>query len=259
MTSISFPVAEILRFAVVLLRVSGVMLFAPFFGSQSIPMQARIVFTLTATLAMTPAMSLKSIPTNLDLSSIAPLFFSEIMFGVVLGLVASFVFAGIQFAGQIISFQLGFSIVNLIDPQSNVESPVFSFLQNYIALLFFLMMNGHHWFLQAIDESFRTLPVGGIHLRAPVAESLILLSAQILIIGLRIAGPIIAVTLIADIVLGVLGRAAPQVHIFIVGIPLKLLVGFGCLSFSFYFVPYFLESIYGSLAKTLFSLVHRMT
>jgi flagellar biosynthesis protein FliR len=101
--------------------------------------------------------------------------------------------------------------------------------------------------------------VGGIHLSAPVAGSIIQLSAQILIIGLRIAGPIIAVTVITDIVLGVIGRTAPQVHIFIIGMPLKLLVGFGCLSFSFYFVPYLLESIYGSLAKTMFSLVHRMT
>lgn len=259
MTSISFPIAEILRFAIVLLRVSGIMLLAPFFSSQSIPMQARIAFTLTTTLALTPALPLQSIPTNVDLGAIVPLFFSEMMFGVVLGLVATFVFAGIQFAGQIISFQLGFSVINLVDPQTNVESPVFSFLQNYIALLFFLMMNGHHWFLQAVDESFRTLPVGGIHLSAPVVGSIIQLSAQILIIGLRIAGPIIAVTVIADIVLGVLGRTAPQVHIFIIGMPLKLLVGFACLSFSFYFVPYLLESIYGSLAKTVFSLVHRMT
>ncbi len=259
MTSISFPIQEIIRFAIILVRVTGIMLLAPFFSSQSIPLQSRIVFSLVLTMALTPALPLKSIPTDLDLGAIVPLFFNEIIFGVVLGLAATFVFAGIQFAGQIISFQLGFSVINLIDPQTNVESPVFSFLYNYIGLLFFLMMNGHHWFLQAINESFRYLPIGGIPIHGPLAENMIRLSAEILTIGIKLAGPVIAVTVITDIVMAVIGRAAPQVPILIVGMPLKLLVGFACLSFSFFFLPSFLDGIYGSLAKTLFSLVRSMT
>jgi flagellar biosynthesis protein FliR len=259
MTSIPFSIAEIIRFAVVLMRVTGIMLMAPFFSSQSIPSNTRIIFALVTALALAPAMPLKAIPADLNLNDIAPLFLSEVFFGVILGLAAAFVFAGIQFAGQIISFQLGFSLINLIDPQSNVEAPVFSFLQNYIALLLFLLMNGHHWFLLAINESFSLLPVGGVHIHAPMVESLIRLSSQILIIGIRIAGPIIAVTLITDVVMGVLGRAAPQVNILIVGMPLKLLVGFGCLSFSFFFVPRLLEAVYSSLNKTIFSLLHMMT
>jgi flagellar biosynthesis protein FliR len=258
MTSFPISIEEILRFVIVLMRITGLMLFAPFFSSQSIPTQSRIIFALLLTLALTPVLPLKAIPHDSGLSVIAPLFLSEIMFGVILGLAASFVFAGVQFAGQIISFQLVFSLINLIDPQSNVEAPVFSFLQNYIALLFFLLMNGHHWFLLAVNESFKSLPVGGIQLSAPIMESLIHLSAQILIIGLRIAGPVLAVSVITDVVMGVIGRASPQVNIMIVGMPLKLLVGFACLSFSFYFVPRLLETIYTSLYKTLFSLVHMM-
>jgi flagellar biosynthetic protein FliR len=258
MTSFPISIEEILRFVIVLMRVTGLMLFAPFFSSQSIPTQSRIIFALLLSLALTPVLPLKMIPHDLGLSAIVPIFLSEIMFGVILGLAASFVFAGVQFAGQVISFQLGFSLINLIDPQSNVEAPVFSFLQNYIALLFFLLMNGHHWFLLAVNESFTSLPVGGIHLSAPIMESMIHLSAQILIIGLRIAGPVIAISVITDVVMGVIGRASPQVNIMIVGMPLKLLVGFACLSFSFYFVPRLLETVFTSLYKTLFSLVHMM-
>jgi flagellar biosynthesis protein FliR len=249
---------EILRFAVILMRVTGLMLFAPFFSSQSIPTQSRVIFALMLALALTPVLPLKAIPSDTGLGVIAPLFLSEIMFGVIIGLAATFVFAGIQFAGQVISFQLGFSLINLIDPQTNVESSVFSFLQNYIALLFFLLMNGHHWFLLAIKDSFQSLPVGGIRLSTPIMENMIYLSAQILIIGLRIAGPVIAVSMITDIVMGVLGRTAPQVNILIVGMPLKLLVGFACLSFSFYFVPRYLDTVFSSLYRTLFSLVHLM-
>jgi flagellar biosynthetic protein FliR len=259
MNSISFPIEDIYRFAIVFFRMTGIMLFAPFFGSQTTPMQTRIVFTIVLTLVMVPAMPAKLLPANVDLSSIPPLVFSEVLFGVILGLAASFVFAGIQFAGQVISFQLGFSVINLIDPQSNVQSPVFSFLQNYIGLLFFLMLNGHHWFLRALDESFRFLPIGGLHLNGPLLDAMLRLSADILTIGLRIAGPVLAVSVITDIVMAVIGRAAPQVSILIVGMPLKQLVGFACMSFSFYFIPYYLESIFGSLAKTLTWLVHNMT
>ena len=100
--------------------------------------------------------------------------------------------------------------------------------------------------------------MGGIQISGPFIEHLVRLSADILVIGVRIAGPILAVTIITDVVIGVLGRAAPQIHLLIVGMPLKLLVGFGCLSFSFYFLPRYLETIYSSLYRTLFSLLHAM-
>jgi flagellar biosynthesis protein FliR len=258
MSPLTLSSTEIIRFSIVLLRISGIMIFAPFFSSQSIAVQVRVVFALVAAMVLSTSLPASAIPPGLSLANIAGLFLNEALFGVILGFAASFVFAGLQFAGQIISFQLGFSLINLIDPQTEVEAPVFSFLQNYVGLLFFLLLNGHHWFLQAVSESFRYLPVGGVHLQAPLMEHIIRLSSQILVIGLRIAGPIIAITVVTDVVMGVIGRAAPQINIMIVGMPLKLLVGFGCLSFSFYFLPSLLASIYSSLYTTLFSLLHAM-
>ncbi len=258
MAPIVFSTAEILRFVIVLLRISGIMLIAPFFSNQSLPVQVRIAFSLVAAFVLAPSLPLQKLPVELGLGNIAAIFVSEMLIGFVLGFAAICVFAGLQFAGQIISFQLGFSLINLIDPQSNVEAPVFSFLQNYIGLLFFLLINGHHWFLLAINESFNVLPVGGIQIQAPLVEYLVHLSANILVIGLRIAGPVIAVSVIADVIMGAIGRIAPQVHVIIVGMPLKSLVGFACLSFSFYFLPRYLEEIYSALFNTLFFLVHAM-
>jgi flagellar biosynthetic protein FliR len=255
MESIFFSTAEIARFAVVLVRISGIMLFAPFFSSQSVPYQIRIAFTLVTTFILAPSLPLNKLPVDLGLGSIIGLFASEMLFGIIIGFAAMFVFAGLQFAGQVISFQLGFSLINLIDPQSNVESTVFSFLNNYIGLLFFLLIDGHHWFLLAINESFAALPVGGFHLHASLVEYMLRLSAQILVIGLRIAGPIIIVTIITDVLIGVIGRTAHFVNVLIVGMPLKLLVGFGCMSFSFYFLPRYLGDLYLDLHRTLFSLI----
>lgn len=250
---------EIIRFVIALLRVSGIMLFAPFFSNQAVPVQIRAAFALVIAYVLAPSLPFSAIPNDLDLSSITGLVAGEILSGILLGFAASCVFAGLQFAGQIISFQLGFSLINQFDPQTNVEAPVFSFLHNYVGLLFFLLINGHHWFLLAISESFGPLPVGGFQIHGSVLAWILELSAQVLVIGLRIAGPVIAVTTIVDVVLGIIGRAAPQIQILIVGMPLKILVGFGSLSFSFYFLPRYLASIYSTLYKTLFSLVHAMS
>ncbi len=256
MTPILFSTAEIVRFMIVLLRISGIMILAPFFSSQSIPVYVRIAFSLVASLVLAPSLPLSTLPAELTLSNIAAIFPAEILFGLLLGFAAVCVFAGFQFAGQIVSFQLGFSLINMIDPQSEVEFSVLSFLKNYLGLLFFLLINGHHWFLLAVNESFALLPVGGAHIQAPLLAYLVHLSGELLVIGLRIAGPVIAVTVITDIAMGVLGRAAPQINILIVGMPVKTLVGFGCLSFSFYFFPRYLDGIYSGLYRTLFSLVH---
>jgi flagellar biosynthetic protein FliR len=254
---LTLSMTEVTRFVIVLFRVGGIMAFAPLFSARSVPMQVRAAMTLVATLALCPALPLSSVP-SVDLAAILGLVMTEILFGVVLGLATSFLFAAMQFAGQIISFQLGFSIANLIDPQSEVETSVFSFLQYYIGLLFFLLINGHHWFFTAVGDSFRYLPVGGVRLEGAVVTELIRLSGQMVVFGIQMAGPVLAVTVITDVVLGVIGRAAPQVNILIVGMPFKVLAGFGCMSISFYFLPRLMEIWYTGFYRDLMALLRRM-
>lgn len=258
MDPIFVPTAEIVRFVLVLTRLSGIMILAPFFSSNTVPAHVRVVFSIVTAFILAPSLPLNRVPIDLDLGNIAGVFVSEVMFGVILGLAALCVFAGLQFAGQVISFQLGFSIINIIDPQTQVESSVFSFLLNYIGLLIFLLINGHHWFLLAINESFSVLPIGGVHIRGPLVAQMIGFSASTLIIGLKIAAPIIAVTVITDVVMGIIGRTAPQIHLLVIGMPLKLLVGFSCMSFSFYFMSHYLESLFLSLSRSLVSLAQAM-
>jgi flagellar biosynthetic protein FliR len=258
MQPIEFPLAEVLRFAIVFLRVAGIMVFAPLFSSYSIPFQVRAFFALVCSLAVLPALPLDQVPLGLTLGSIPGLAAGELIFGLVLGLATFFIFAALQLAGQIISFQLGFSIINVIDPQTQVETSVISFLENFIGLGFFLLINGHHWLFLAISESFRYFPATGLRLDGPLVQEFIHLSSEVLVSGVQIAAPVIAVTIITDMVLGIIGRVAPQIHILVVGMPLKTLVGFSCMSFSFYFLPQFLGDRYMRLFRELLALVDKM-
>ncbi|MBN2241200.1 MAG: flagellar biosynthetic protein FliR [Acidobacteria bacterium] len=259
MPAIAITQTEILQFVAVLLRVSGVVVFAPFFGSSSFPYQVRIAFALVTSFLLARLPPHNFVPDGLGLTGAALIIAGEIVSGLILGLAANLVFAGIQYAGQLISLQMGFSLINLIDPQTNVESPVFSFIHNYIALLFFVLLDGHHWFLKAVSESFHTMPLGGIRIEAPLVEYVVRLSSQIFVIGLQIAGPVIVVTIITDIVVGIIGRAAPQLHILILGLPLKILVGFGCLSISLYFIPRYLETLFASMYEAVFLLIRGLS
>lgn len=244
-----------MRFVIVLTRLSGIMLCAPFFTGGYMPVHIRVVFTFFATLALTPALALGNIPTGIGLGSIAAILLFEILFGLVIGFAALCIFAGLQFGGQIIAFNIGFAMINVIDPQTQVNMPIFSFIINYIGLLLFILINGHHFFLLAVYESFTTLPIGGFVLDGPLVNQIVGFTASVFLIGLKIAGPIIVVIVVVDVIVGIIGRAAPQLHILVIGMPLKILVGFAVLSVSLYFLPRYLESLFLALSRTIRVLV----
>lgn len=255
MFSMTILPQEVAAFAVVLFRIAGIMVFAPFFNSGAIPAQVKILIPLTLALMLMPLAPHATAAADFNLIQLAISLGGEFLIGMVLGLVASFLFAGIQLAGQIAGFQLGFSIINVIDPQTEVQTSVISILYNFIGLVFFLMADGHHWFFLAISRSFDYLPVGGVHLQGSVVEAVMRMSSQIFVTGLQIAGPVVAATVVADVIMGIIGRAAPQINILIVGMPIKTLVGLACMSLAFYFMPELLSRYLVDLSKTLLNIL----
>jgi flagellar biosynthetic protein FliR len=246
-----YPIAEVMRFVIVLTRLSGIMLSAPFFTGGYLPFQIRIIFTFFATLALTPALPLGNIPSAPSLGSLVVLLLFEVVFGIVLGFAALCIFAGVQLGGQIIAFNIGFAMINLIDPQTQVNMPIFSFILNYVGLLLFVLINGHHFFLLAVHESFTTLPVGGFALTGPLVNQIVGFTASVFVIGIKIAGPVIVVVIVVDVIVGIIGRSAPQIHVLVVGMPLKIIAGFAILSVSLYFMPRYLESLFITLSRTI--------
>jgi len=247
-----------MSFAVVLFRVAGIMVFAPFYNGSAFPAQVKVILVLIVALTLAPVVPQSQLPSEYGLAQVVTAVLGEVVIGIVLGLAASFVFGGLQLAGQIMGFQIGFSIINVMDPQTAVETSVISILNNLIGLTLFLLVNGHHWFFLAVSESLSYLPVGGVHLNGPLVEEVLRLSGRIFVSGLRIAGPVVAVTIISDVVIGIIGRAAHQINILIVGMPVKTLIGLAALSIAFYFLPAFLGTSFLQLSRDLMGLVHGM-
>lgn len=213
------------------LRVAGIMTFAPFLGSLSISarVKAGLAFCITALLyPLCPVPQLSSL-SPLGWTSLA---LGEAALGLVLGLCVQFVLEGAELAGQLAGFQLSFSLVNIIDPQSNVDTPVFSIFHQLFALLFFLQLNVHHWILRGLLKSFEVVPIGSVSFSLAAAKELFHAAGLLWVVGLQIATPLLLATLLIDVTVGFLSKAAPQMPAIVLSIPLKSLIGYAVLSIA---------------------------
>jgi flagellar biosynthetic protein FliR len=210
------------------LRVAGVMSFAPFLGSLSVPARIKAALTLALT-----ALLFSVVPApHAALEPLAWTRFvlSEAVLGLMLGLCLLFVFEAAQLAGQIAGFQIGFSLVNIIDPQTQVDTPVLSIFHQLVALLLFLGLNVHHWILRGLVNSFTLVPVGSVRFSPGAAGVLLHAAGSMWMVGVQIAAPILLVTLLMDVTVGFLSKASPQLPALFFSIPLKNSTGILVLS-----------------------------
>ena len=232
----TIPFADILQAMLAIgVRISGLMLFAPFLGSVVIPARVKAALVFALTLLIYPVIS-KTFP-PLPINEWPLLVFKELLVGVAIGIATSVVFEAVQMAGQVLSVQMGYSLINILDPNTQVNTTVVAMFQQSIAMLIFLRLDVHLWLLRAIGDSFAYLPPGTGHLTRPFTLSLIGAGTSILLIGVQIAAPVLSATLLTDVVLGLLGKASPQLPLMVLGPAVKSLLGMAILFASLKYWP----------------------
>jgi flagellar biosynthetic protein FliR len=150
----------------------------------------------------------------------------EFITGILIGYVSYLIFTAIYLAGQIIDMQMGFGIVNVMDPVSNIQVPITSNFYFVLCMVMFLSINGHHLIIKALYDSFSFIPLGKTVFDSALLTDMTRTLGNIFILGFKISAPIVASMLIIDMALGVIMKTIPQLNIFVVGMPLKILVGF---------------------------------
>ncbi|QGT99181.1 Flagellar biosynthesis protein FliR [Candidatus Syntrophocurvum alkaliphilum] len=212
-------------FLMILGRLSGLFISAPVFNSRQVPgtVKVLIIVILSATMAyFVPVSFLVSLDNP---GIIIAALVVEIFIGFTIGFVAYIAFAAIQLAGQLIDKQMGFMIVNVVDPQSGTSIPLMGNFKYIIALLLYLGMNGHHYLLQAIVQSYQFIPVMGLNLGANFYNLIIETTVYMFVVAIKIAAPVVMAILITDVSMGFIARTVPQMNVFIVGLPLKIFMG----------------------------------
>jgi flagellar biosynthetic protein FliR len=221
------------------LRVSGLMLFAPFFGSMVIPPRIKVVLVVAITAVLYPVAA----P---HIGFVTPwrwplVVISESILGIAMGLTTNAVFEGAQIAGQMLSVQMGYSLVNILDPNTQVESTVVALFHQSIAMFIFLGLDVHHWILRAIAHSFEYLPAGTATMNPMFTKMLLQEGVIVLVLGIQLAAPVLCATLLMDVVLGLLGKASPQMPLMLLGPAVKSMMGVTLLGATVGFWPRLFE------------------
>lgn len=229
-------------------RVSAMMVFAPFFGSMTIAprIKAGLAIMLTAVIYPVVGPDLPSISGAMRWKVAG----GELVVGLMMGITLQFVFEGVGLAGQVMGFQVGHSLANLINPLSNEDTPILANFYQAIALLIFLQLDIHHWVLRGLVKSFQYCPPGWVVATPALAEQLWRAAGGMLLMGVEVAIPTLLATMLIDVVLGFLGRASPQLPVLYVGISIKSMVAFLVVMGTLRFLPGLLERYFGEALAT---------
>lgn len=217
-------------------RILAILFSAPIFSQRSVPVLARIGLAgLLAYLLLLPSPGpLASLPSSLGYFLL--LTGREIMLGLLIGFVVMLAIVGLEMAGTLIGSRIGLNMAQLFNPLTSEPVAVMDQFFAVLAGLLFLSLRGHHWLILGIAESLRLAPLGTFQLDVGALADLIPLSATIFRSALRIALPVFAAVTLTDVALALIARAAPQMHIFLIGLPLKALIALAVLVFTLPFM-----------------------
>lgn len=254
----SIPIARLSIFLLVLFRISAFLISAPIFGDAHINTRTKIGFSFLLSVILLPIVEkanfsppYRSLATSATLLTYGMVVFREIMTGVIIGYAARLVFAGIDLAGQLIGIQMGFGIVNIIDPKQETQLSIIAQFHGIMAILIFLSLNGHHWLMVALTKSFEAIPLSGFAYSEKSLALLLKMSGDIFVIAFKVSAPVIVALFLTNVTLGVLAKAIPQMDVFMMSFPLTIIVGLLSLAASLQMLGYLLPSIFHQMQSDI--------
>ena len=222
-----FPdMAEFSLFTLVLGRMAGLFSAIPLFGGKIVPARVKVATVFAMALVFFPVVRAKLPLLPTDSISLGLLTVREALIGLSLGLLSQVIFSAVEFCGQIIGMQMGFSAAAQFDPTMGTQVSIMSVVQNLLAILLFMALGMHHVFIRAIVESYEVVPVGAWHMSGGLLQFVIAATTGVFILAIKLAAPVMASLLAATVALGVMSRSFPQMNIFMISFPLNIGLGF---------------------------------
>ncbi len=249
----SYWLDEFHIFLLILLRVSALLIVAPIFGHRLFLARAKVGLAVMVSMVIFPIVDRFDVPVGF--LPYAVMMVGEVIMGLVIGYAVLLLFIGIQFAGQLAGLQMGFGIVNVIDPASHDQVSIIGQFLNILAILLMLTLDGHHTILNGLLTSFDAVPLGGVVLKAPVAHKMISLTAEVFVIAIKVSAPIMIALFLISTAMGVLARTVPQMNVFIVGFPVQLAVGMSVLMAALPLFQILIERALKLLERDVFALI----
>ena len=212
-------------FLLILIRVSVVLFSFPIFGGQMLPMLAKAGLSLVLAILLYPIVSVDVSVFPKNIIDVVMLMFCEGLIGLILGMTIRIFFGAVQMAGEVVGFQMGFSMINVVDPQMGTNVSIIEQIGYWVVMLLFLVLNGHHVFILGMAESFTIVKVGGVMMKKGLLDTLIALSVQMFILAIKIGAPAIAALFFVNVGFGITAKFAPTMNVMMVSFPVNISVG----------------------------------
>ena len=249
------PVDQFQAFVVCTARVAGFLSAIPVFFSGQAPVRVKAGLTIALSLVLFPV--LQPFITSVDFRGPAflLLIINETLLGLMVGLIARLIFTSVEFGGTIIGYQMGFAAANIFDPQNQRQTALISQFQNVFAILLFLSLDIHHYFIQTAVHSYELLPPGNLNFGGEAVPFLIELSSRMFMLGAQFSAPVLVILLLSGLILGVLARTFPQLNVFLLSFPLNIGISFVVIGLTLGLVKILLSREFDMLPERFFTLL----
>jgi flagellar biosynthesis protein FliR len=219
-------VTQFLIFLMLFVRIIALIVVAPMMGHQTVPVTVKVALGLFVAFVMFPLVSATPIKVDTSLVGLFIATVTESMVGLIIGFVTGLLFAAARFAGEIISYEIGISMANVFDPETNQTNPIVGEFLYLIMVLVFLLINGHHFVFESLIYSYKIIPIGGLMFHGPLLDTMLNLTGMVFILAVKIAAPVMVASFLTNVALSVVSRVVPQMNILMTSFPLKIGVGY---------------------------------
>jgi flagellar biosynthetic protein FliR len=254
-----FAIQQAWQFLVVLVRTAVILSALPLLGGRSVPARIKIGMAVIIAILLTPVVNFTLPPDWLTPGNLVTMLAAELLVGLVLGLAMRLIMTAVELAGSVMGFQVGFAVAGVLDPVSQVETPVFGQLLTILATLLYFQVDGHHLVLLALGSSFQLIPPFGAHLGAPLLTDVTSLMQRTYDTGLKLAFPVMGATFLVHVTMGILGRLVPQMNIMLTSFPITIAVGLLVLGLGLPFIALVFQDWILGLESVLWELLQELS
>lgn len=249
-------VAQAQLFFLALTRTLAILAHIPFLGSQNIPPQVRIGLGVLLAAILIPWQPLPAEAEAIALFGFTLAIGKEVLLGTLAGFAAALTFGAVQVTGEAMGLGSGFSSSRIFNPTMGESGSAFNQIFIIIAMMYFLVIDGHHLFIAALQRSFQVIPLNGEFPFASL-ETLIRMTAQLITTGVHLGLPVMAALILTDLTLGLLARVSPQVQVYFLGLPVKVGISLLALGLMFAVVFPYLANLYQSIGPRMIQLLEK--
>lgn len=242
----------------IFIRVSTAIIASPVLGSSSIPTLVKLFLSLIIAYILYLTIDRSTIEISPNGWMLLILSFKEAIAGLLIGFMLQFVFWGVSYAGTLIGFDMGLTMAEVFNPSSDQNNNIVGEFLYYGALMIFLLINGHHYIISSLKFSFSVVPLGKFTLSKPTYDLIILYSASVFVIAVKIASPIIVSFFLINIAEGIIARIIPQMQVFFVTQPIKIGIGILLLISITPLYLYIIKNLLQDYENKLYNLISAM-